>query len=135
MQVKDKAMLMSLGDLFGLAAWVAIIEFIGGLFIVLYVLAAIVTLFHSRNLVQARLLAADGAIIGLSFKLAGTLLKTIELQTWEQILMFVAIFVLRTVLKRIFNWERERLLRVQTIPQTAPHAPSEIPPTPSSNSS
>ncbi|HEY4036334.1 MAG TPA: DUF1622 domain-containing protein [Ktedonobacteraceae bacterium] len=53
--------------------------------------------------------AGTGVVTGLSFKLAGTLLKTIQLHTWQQILMFVAIFTLRTVLKRVFTWERERL--------------------------
>ncbi|MDQ2885502.1 MAG: DUF1622 domain-containing protein [Chloroflexota bacterium] len=48
-------------------------------------------------------------IPGLSFKLAGTLLRTIELRTWQQIFMFVAIFALRTLIKRLFTWERVRL--------------------------
>ncbi len=87
----------------------AIIEFIGALLISGYVLAALVMLLRTKNMVAARLLVADGAIAGLNFKLAGTLLKTIELHTWQQILMFVAIFVLRIVLKRLFTWERERL--------------------------
>ncbi len=66
-------------------------------------------LLRFRNIVAARLLVADGAIAGLNFKLARTLLKTIKLHTWQQILMFVAIFVLRIMLKRLFMWERERL--------------------------
>lgn len=98
---------MSFANLFTLCA--SIIEFIGALLISGYVLAALVMLLHTKNIVVARLLVADGAIAGLNFKLAGTLLKTIELHTWQQILMFVAIFVLRIVLKRLFTWERERL--------------------------
>ncbi len=90
-----------LANLFDLTAWVVIIEFIGALLIVAYVVAAIISLLRHGNVAQARLLVADGAITGLSFKLAGTLLKTIELRTWQQILMFVAIFVPRTVLKRL----------------------------------
>ena len=91
--------------------WAQIIEFIGALLIVGYIVAAIISLLHSGNIVRARLLVADGVITGLSFKLAGTLLKTIELHTWQQILIFVAIFTLRTVLKRLFTWERTRLQR------------------------
>lgn len=117
-------MLTLLGNLLSLGIGVAVIEFIGALFIVAYVIAAIISLFRSGDLMQARLLVADGAIIGLSFKLAGTLLKTIELQTWEQIFMFVAIFILRTVLKRIFNWERTRLLRYTISPTATP--PSQM---------
>ncbi len=89
--------------------WIAIIEFVGALIIVGYILVAIVSLFRHKNIARARLIVADGVITGLSFKLAGTLLKTIELHTWQQILMFLAILVLRIVLKRLFTWEQERL--------------------------
>lgn len=88
---------------------VVAIEFIGALFIVGYILLAIFTLFRTRSIVQARLLVADGAIFGLNFKLAGSLLKTIEIHTWTQILLFVSIFALRFVLKRIFTWEQAHL--------------------------
>ena len=36
----------------------------------------------------------------LGFKTAATLLKTIELRSWEAILMFVAVFALRTFVKQ-----------------------------------
>jgi hypothetical protein len=87
----------------------SIIEFVGALLISGYVLAALVMLARTQNIVLARLVVADGIIAGLNFKLAGTLLKMIELHTWRQILMFVAIFALRLVLKRLFIWERGRL--------------------------
>ena len=87
------------------------IEFIGALFIIAYIILAIITLFRTRSIVQARLIVADGAILGLNFKLAGSLLKTIELHTWTQILIFVSIFALRFVLKRIFSWEQAQLQR------------------------
>lgn len=104
---------MLLTDILDFTLWAQIIEFVGALLIVGYVIAAIISLFRSGNIVRARLLVADGAITGLSFKLAGTLLKTIELRTWQQILIFVAIFALRTVLKRLFTWERTRLQRAR----------------------
>lgn len=102
---------MLFGNIFDFTLWAFIIEFIGGLIIVGYIIASFVTLIRGGSITQARLLAADGAITGLSFKLAGTLLKTIELHTWQQILMFVAIFALRYVLKRLFTWERTQLQR------------------------
>jgi uncharacterized membrane protein len=89
--------------------WASIIEFIGALLIIGYMFAALVVLVRTRNVIAARLLAADGALAGLNFKLAGTLLKTVALHTWQQILMFVAILALRQVLGHIFTWERERL--------------------------
>ncbi len=91
--------------------WASSIEFVGALLIVCYLLAACLALLRGQGVMRTRLLVADGAISGLSFKLAGTLLKTIELHTWQQILMFVVIFVLRVVLKRLFVWERGRLQR------------------------
>ena len=100
---------MLFANLFNYTLWASLIEFAGALLIVGYILVALVTLIRSGDIVKVRLLVADGAVTGLSFKLAGTLLKTIELQTWQQILMFVAIFALRTILKRVFTWERTRL--------------------------
>lgn len=97
-------------DLFSYTLWTSLIEFIGAILIVGYILVALFSVLRSGNIMRARLIVADGAITGLSFKVAGTLLKTIQLHTWQQILMFVAIFTLRTVLKRFFTWERGRLL-------------------------
>lgn len=92
----------------------SIIEFIGALFVVIYLVMSLVHLIRTRSITTARLLVADGIIAGLNFKLAGTLLKTIELRAWQPIFMFVAIFVLRLMLKRLFIWERARLQRRQT---------------------
>jgi uncharacterized membrane protein len=100
-------------DLFTVIA--SLIEFVGALLIVGYILAALVVLWRDRQILVARLLVADGVIAGLNFKIAGGLVKTIELHTWQQILMFVAILALRTVLKRLFTWERERL-QARTMP-------------------
>jgi hypothetical protein len=98
---------MLFADPFSLLA--TTIEFIGALLICAYMLAALVVLVRTRNIITARQLVADGAIVGLSFKLAGTLIKTIELHTWQQILMFVAILALRIILKHLFTWERTHL--------------------------
>ena len=102
---------MVLTNIFDFALWAAIIEFIGGLFIIGYLLAALILLLQRRDIRRARLLITDGIIYALSFKVAGTLLKAIELRTWQQIWMFVAILALRTVLKQVFTWERTKLGR------------------------
>src|SRR6478735_1407739 len=104
---KSGAPVMLFANLYTLVA--SLIEFVGALLISGYMLAALVMLLRTKNIVVARLLVADGIIAGLNFKLAGTLLKMIELHTWRQILMFVAILALRLVLKRLFFWERARL--------------------------
>lgn len=92
-----------------LSLWAATIEFVGALIIVGYVVAALLDLARMRGVKRAQLRVADGVIWGLSFKLAGTLLKTILLHTWEQIFFFIVILTLRTVLKRAFAWEAQRL--------------------------
>jgi uncharacterized membrane protein len=102
-------MSINLTNLLDFNLWIAVIEFVGALFIVGYVIAAIVSLFRVRSISYARLLVADGVITGLSFKLAGTLLKSIIVHTWQQILLFAFIFVLRTILKRAFTWERVKI--------------------------
>jgi len=104
---------MSITNLFDVILWAALIEFAGALLIIGYLLAALLTLLHSRDIQLARLQAATGVVTGLSFKLAGTLLKTIQLHTWQQIFMFVVIFLLRTVLKRVFIWEQEQIQQKQ----------------------
>jgi uncharacterized membrane protein len=118
-------MSINLGSLLDFNLWIALIEFVGSLFIVGYVVAAIVSLFRVRSISYARLLVADGVITGLSFKLAATLLKSIIVHTWQQILLFAIIFALRTILKRAFSWEQVKIqatfARQQTIQQDHPH--------------
>lgn len=98
--------------------WASIIEMGGSAIIVAYCLAALLTLLRSRavGIVSARLLIAQGVLTGLNFKLAGTLLKMLLLISWRQILIFAAIFALRTLLKRLFIWEQTHLRQHATVP-------------------
>jgi uncharacterized membrane protein len=100
-----------LHNAFSLALWIGLIEFAGALVILGYVVAAIIALLRRRGIEHARLLISDGILWGLSLKVAASLLKTIGLHTWQQIGMFVAVFVVRTVVKRAFTWERANLAR------------------------
>ncbi len=72
-------------------------------------LAALWLLARSQGFVQARLAVARGALYGLAFKVAATLLKTIVLHSLDAIAIFAAVFALRTLIKRVFAWEQERL--------------------------
>lgn len=100
---------MGFTDLLDFVFWATVIEFTGALLIIGYILVALVTLVRTRDVKQARYLVANGIIAGLGLKLAGTLLKLLHLHTWQQIGMFTALLVLRTVLKRFFVWEQTRL--------------------------
>jgi uncharacterized membrane protein len=88
---------------------VLLIDLIASVVIAGYVVAAMLKLSRGGGVERARLLVAEGAVLGLSFKVAAALLKTLELHTWEQILMFAAIFALRTTLKQVFLWEQREV--------------------------
>ena len=96
---------------FGLA-----LQLCGAVVITGFVVAAFVSLGLRRSLVNARLLVANGVISGLGVMTAATLLRTIGLRTWRQILMFTLILGLRIALKRLFGWEKKRLLATSTPP-------------------
>ncbi len=74
-----------------------------------YIVAALLALLRGADLLRARLLVADGILFALNLKVVATLLRTMELTTWSQIGLFVAVFVLRTALKRAITWERTQL--------------------------
>ena len=101
----------SLGMTIHIAA--VFIEFGGGLFVVAGCVRAFGALVLSRatevGIVHCRFLVADGVISALGFKTAATLLKTIELQTWDAIVSFAAIFAIRTFVKCFLIWETRRL--------------------------
>lgn len=108
---------MSLPERLQFHVGVLIIDLVGAVVIVGYVLVALIALVRGRSVADARLLVAEGAVFGLSFKLAGPLLMTLELHTWEQILMFGTVLILRTILKSLFTWEKQRLRTGPIIPQ------------------
>ena len=89
-----------------------LIEFGGGLVVVLGCLRGLLAIARGHGhdgIVRGRLLVADGVIAALGFKTAATLLKTIELQSWDAILLFTATLALRTLVKRTLTWEEARL--------------------------
>ena len=99
-----------LADWLGAPLAIAVIEFAGALLIVAYCAAAAVEFVRTRDPGgPGRLLIIEGALWGLNLKTAGSLLKTIELQTWAQIGAFAAILALRTVIKRVMTWEERRI--------------------------
>ncbi len=100
---------MRLLDALHLTLWITGIQLVGALIVVAHCLAALFALVRHREQREARLLVAQGAITGLGYTLAATLLKTLVLLSWRQIAMFAAIFALRTLLKRLFVWEQQHL--------------------------
>jgi len=88
-----------------------LIDLVSAVVVAGYVAGAMLKLARGGGVDEARLLVAEGAVLGLSFKVAATLLKTLEIHTWNQILMFAAIFAMRTVLKQLFLWEQQQVSR------------------------
>ena len=74
-----------------------------------FVLAAAGSVLRGGGPERVRLLMAGGAVLALNFKTGATLLKTLDLPTWDRIAAFAAILALRTALKRAFAAERAAL--------------------------
>ncbi len=72
-----------------------------------YCAAAFLTVVRHGDRSRAHSLVAQGAVLGLSIKVVAALLKTLELQTWNQIGLFLVIFALKTLLKKIFVAENK----------------------------
>ena len=90
-----------------------LIEFGGGLLVVAGCARGLFRLVAGaggrEGIVAARLAVADGIVAALGFKMAASLLKTIELRSWDAILMFLAVFALRTFVKRALVREEAQL--------------------------
>jgi hypothetical protein len=91
--------------------WGPALQLAGAVVITGFVTVALVSLSLGRGVLQARLLVAEGVIGGLGVMTAATLLRTIGLRTWRQILMFTLILCLRILLKKLFVWEKQRLFQ------------------------
>lgn len=86
------------------------IEMLGSLVIINATMRAWLVLMKKQR-ETARLIIAEGAVNGLSFKLGAALLKTLYLHSWSQIGMLVVIVSLRMVLKQLFTWEQRKVQR------------------------
>ena len=87
----------------------ALIEAAGALGIAGCCMAAVVSLVLHRSPGCAQALVIKGSLWGLGLKTAASLLKTLVVHDWNGILAFAAILALRTVLKRLFTWEQQRI--------------------------
>ena len=100
---------MSWNQLPDFSRWGLALQLGGAAVITGSVAAALVSLSLGRGVLRARLLVAEGVIGGLGVMTAATLLRTIGLRSWRQILMFTLILSLRILLKKLFVWEKQRL--------------------------
>lgn len=81
--------------------------------IFLELLGAFVIIFNSiksfilywKNKASIRLSFAQGLATGLEFKLAGEILRTVLVRSWDEILIVGAIIILRAALNFLIHWE------------------------------
>lgn len=90
-------------------ALAAAIEFVGAVGIAAYCAAALWAASRGRGPARAQSLVIEGALWGLGFKTAATLLKAVESQSWHGVASFAVILALWTALKRVTMWEQGRL--------------------------
>jgi hypothetical protein len=101
---------MSSNPLLDFSWWGLALQPMSAVIITGFIAAAMVSLGLGRGVLRARLLVAEGVVGGLGMMTAATLLRTIGLRTWHQILMFTLVLSLRILLKKLFAWEKRRLL-------------------------
>jgi hypothetical protein len=79
------------------------IEIVSSVIIFGYCTAGFAFFISGKDGFTIKTLVANGTLLGMNLKLVGALLKTIELQTWNQLALFVVIFALRTMIKKVFR--------------------------------
>ena len=87
------------------------IELLAALVVAFHACRALVAIVRHYDADRSRLIMADGVLAALGFSVAGTLLKALALQSWQQIGMFAFVLALRTLLKQVFKREREQIGR------------------------
>lgn len=92
------------------APWITLagllIELVAAIVVAFYAAWSFTCIVRRQGSDKARLVIAEGVLAALGFMVAGTLLTTLALQTWEQIRTFAVILTLRTVLKNVFSSEK-----------------------------
>jgi hypothetical protein len=98
-------------QLLDFSGWGLALQVVSAVVITGFVAVALASLCVGRGVLRARVLVAEGVIGGLGVMTAATFLRTIGLRTWRQILMFTLVLSLRILLKKLFVWEKQRLLQ------------------------
>lgn len=91
-----------------------LIEALSALVIVGHCVVGMYLLAVTRNIRKTQLLVANGALLGFNIKLIAALLAVMQLQTWDHIGMFGCVLALRTLLKKVLQWEKRELQGVES---------------------
>lgn len=96
------------------AALGLIVQVFGSLILAAFVASAWFSLAIRHNLERARLFVADGVIACLTLMTVATVLRTISIRNWPQVLSLTLVLFLRILLKRLFVWEKSKLALART---------------------
>lgn len=91
------------------APWAKAIQVLAGLILSGYVVAAMAGPALRGEVSRARLRIAEGVVTALGLMLPATILRTLVVRDWEQILGLALLLAMRIVIKRLFMWEKSRL--------------------------
>lgn len=102
---------------------VLLCEAIGVIMIVLTTIRGVIAWIRKDS--HARLIAAEGIAIALTFKMGGEVLRTVIVREWQELLILGAIVLLRVIMALIIHFEirSER----QTLDSDGSPKPSEAP--------
>ena len=84
-----------------------LIELAAAMVVAWHAIDALAGIVRGQGSDRARRVIAEGVLAALSFSVAGTLLKTIALNSWVDIRTFAFVLLLRTALKKVFQAERK----------------------------
>ena len=82
---------------------VLLCELIGVIMIVLTAIRGVIAWLRKDP--HARLIAAEGIAIALTFKMGGEVLRTVIVREWQELLVLGAIVLLRTIMSFIIHFE------------------------------
>ena len=82
---------------------VLLCELIGVIMIVLTAIRGVIAWLRKDP--HARLIAAEGIAIALTFKMGGEVLRTVIVREWQELLVLGAIVPLRTIMSFIIHFE------------------------------
>lgn len=110
---------------------VLLCEMIGVVMIVLTAIRGVIAWIRKNS--HARLIAAEGIAIALTFKMGGEVLRTVIVREWTELLILGAVVLLRVVMAIIIHYEirSERQLldeKKEDKPGEQPGEPKKKPP-------
>ncbi|MBR4905579.1 MAG: DUF1622 domain-containing protein [Clostridia bacterium] len=106
---------------------VLLCELIGVVMIVLTAIRGVIAWIRKNP--HARLIAAEGIAIALTFKMGGEVLRTVIVRDWQELLILGAVVLLRVVMAVIIHFEirSERQILGDEPGETPTKTPEEVP--------